>query len=93
MKFSAILPLAAIATAVMPSFAAAAGNATISVLTNNVYFLSEILYPNWGQSTDDMCTASFWRVDWIVRSCSLIINFPFSLPLPSRNQGSIDRQL
>ncbi|KAK3821423.1 MAG: sphingomyelin phosphodiesterase [Benniella sp.] len=51
MKFSAILPLAAIATAVMPSFAAAAGNVTISVLTNNVYFLSEILYPNWGQRT------------------------------------------
>lgn len=50
MKFSTLLPLAAATAAVMPSFALAAGNATISVLTNNVYFLSEVLYPNWGQS-------------------------------------------
>ncbi|KAI1318049.1 hypothetical protein EDD11_007283 [Mortierella claussenii] len=36
----------------------AANNATISVLTNNVYFLSEVLYPNWGQRTRAQLIAS-----------------------------------
>jgi phospholipase C/sphingomyelin phosphodiesterase len=47
MKISA-LSLAVVA-ALVPSIAVAK-NATISVVTNNVYFMSEILYPNWGQS-------------------------------------------
>ncbi|KAG0335680.1 hypothetical protein BG000_007331 [Podila horticola] len=48
MKITGILPLAAAVAAAMPSLAAAA-NTTFSVLSNNVYFLSEVLYPNWGQ--------------------------------------------
>ncbi|KAG0309667.1 hypothetical protein BGZ98_009987 [Dissophora globulifera] len=51
MKLNALLPLAMISAACMPSLASAANNATISILTNNVYFMSEILYPNWGQRT------------------------------------------
>ncbi|KAG0370439.1 sphingomyelin phosphodiesterase [Gamsiella multidivaricata] len=51
MKIASLFPLAAVATALMPSLSAAAQNATLSILTNNVYFLSETLYPNWGQRT------------------------------------------
>ncbi|KAF8934857.1 hypothetical protein CPC16_009709 [Podila verticillata] len=48
MKLTGILPLVAAVAAAMPSLATAA-NTTFSVLSNNVYFLSETLYPNWGQ--------------------------------------------
>jgi len=50
MKFSTLLPLAAaIATAAMPPSVMAAGNSTLSVLTNNVYFLPSAV-SNWAQS-------------------------------------------
>ncbi|KAF8930553.1 hypothetical protein BGZ58_008174 [Dissophora ornata] len=51
MKITSFVSLAAAAAAFVPSFTAAAFNGTISVLTNNVYFMSETLYPNWGQRT------------------------------------------
>ncbi|KAF9347462.1 hypothetical protein BGX26_001041 [Mortierella sp. AD094] len=58
MKIStSILPLALAAVATVPSFTAAA-NVTLSVLTNNLYFMSEILYPNWGQRTRAQLVAS-----------------------------------
>ncbi|KAF9916402.1 hypothetical protein BX616_003845, partial [Lobosporangium transversale] len=38
------------AAVMLPSAVVAAKNATISVLSDNVYFLSETLYPNWGQN-------------------------------------------
>ncbi|KAF9926770.1 hypothetical protein BGZ67_007959 [Mortierella alpina] len=41
-----------------PSFTFAAKNVTLSVLSNNVYFLSEALYPNWGQRTRAQLIAS-----------------------------------
>ncbi|KAF9436161.1 Sphingomyelin phosphodiesterase 3 [Entomortierella beljakovae] len=50
MKITSILPLALATIAAVPSFTSAA-NVTLSVLSNNVYFLSEVLYPNWGQRT------------------------------------------
>ncbi|KAF9115873.1 hypothetical protein BGX27_005939 [Mortierella sp. AM989] len=59
MKIStSLLPLALAAVASIPSFTAAK-NVTLSILSDNVYFLSEILYPNWGQRT---------RADYIARS-------------------------
>ncbi|KAF9174095.1 hypothetical protein BGX21_009766 [Mortierella sp. AD011] len=49
MKIStSLLPLALAAVATVPSFTAAK-NVTLSVLTNNLYLMSKILYPNWGQ--------------------------------------------
>ncbi|KAF9422033.1 hypothetical protein BGZ94_008692 [Podila epigama] len=45
MKFAGFLPLAAAVASV-----ATAVNTTFSVLSHNVYFLSETLYPNWGQT-------------------------------------------
>ncbi|KAG0001662.1 hypothetical protein BGZ80_009230 [Entomortierella chlamydospora] len=51
MKIStSLLPLALAAVATVPSFTAAK-NVTLSVLTNNLYLMSKILYPNWGQDT------------------------------------------
>ncbi|KAF9940081.1 hypothetical protein BGZ65_008380, partial [Modicella reniformis] len=50
MKLSTLLPLTVAGTVMMPSFTTAA-TTTLSILTNNVYFLSEVLYPNWGQRT------------------------------------------
>ncbi|KAF9582015.1 hypothetical protein BGW38_000770 [Lunasporangiospora selenospora] len=49
MKFTSILSAIVAVAAVGPMVAEAAQNTTLSVLSNNVYFLSEVLYPNWGQ--------------------------------------------
>ncbi|KAK3821421.1 MAG: phospholipase C precursor [Benniella sp.] len=50
MKLSTLLPLAtAIATTVMPPSVIAAGNSTLSVLSNNVYFLPSTV-SNWAQT-------------------------------------------
>ncbi|KAG0211916.1 hypothetical protein BGX28_007198 [Mortierella sp. GBA30] len=51
MKVASLLSLVAAIATVAPSVTLAAKNVTLSVLTNNVYFLSEVLYPNWGQQT------------------------------------------
>ncbi|KAF9209965.1 hypothetical protein BGZ49_009241 [Haplosporangium sp. Z 27] len=51
MKISTSLLSLAFATfAAVPSFTAAT-NVTISVLSNNLYLMSKILYPNWAQDT------------------------------------------
>ena len=50
MKITSLLPLAAVVASTVPAITFAANNATLSILTNNVYFMSEVLYPNWGQS-------------------------------------------
>ncbi|KAF9537132.1 hypothetical protein EC957_008790 [Mortierella hygrophila] len=43
---------AAVTAVLVPSLTSAQSkNATLSILTNNVYFLSTNLYPNWGQVT------------------------------------------
>ncbi|KAG0287186.1 hypothetical protein BGZ96_008865, partial [Linnemannia gamsii] len=43
---------AAVAVVLVPSLTSAQSkNATLSILSNNVYFLSTNLYPNWGQVT------------------------------------------
>ena len=63
MKVNSLLPLALAITTMAPSLALAAKNVTLSVLTNNVYFLSETLYPNWGQSKE-RCLAlpELWHI-------------------------------
>ncbi|KAF9560449.1 hypothetical protein EC968_006206 [Mortierella alpina] len=58
MKAIALLPLTIAISALAPSLTLAAKNVTLSVLTNNVYFLSEVLYPNWGQRTRAQLIAS-----------------------------------
>jgi phospholipase C/sphingomyelin phosphodiesterase len=51
MKFTLIIAMtASVAAVLVPSLTSAqSNNATLSILTNNVYFLSTNLYPNWGQ--------------------------------------------
>ncbi|KAK3841352.1 MAG: sphingomyelin phosphodiesterase [Linnemannia gamsii] len=53
MKFTSIIAMtAAVAAVLVPSLTSAqSNNATLSILSNNVYFLSHNLYPNWGQVT------------------------------------------
>ncbi|KAF9182650.1 hypothetical protein BGZ50_004783 [Haplosporangium sp. Z 11] len=50
MKTTSLFPLAAAVASILPAITIAANNATLSILSNNVYFPSEILYPNWGQT-------------------------------------------
>ncbi|GJJ70022.1 hypothetical protein EMPS_02371 [Entomortierella parvispora] len=53
MKFTSILALTtAVASVMVPSMTLAQSkNATLSIISNNLYFMSTNLYPNWGQST------------------------------------------
>ncbi|KAF9190413.1 hypothetical protein BGZ50_000221 [Haplosporangium sp. Z 11] len=52
MKITSLLPLVVAAVvSTVPAITFAAKNATLSIITNNVYFLSETLFPNWGQRT------------------------------------------